>query len=167
MSIFGSIGKAVKGAGKAIGGVVNNTVGKIPIVGGAATHIGNALSGKEPFLQGILKGGVPIAAGLGTFGLGPAAGLMSKLGAVVGGGQGSTLAGTIGKAVSGGLTNPGGGLNLGKVIGAGGAIANTVGGISQRKANQKALQSQTDLRNQLLSRILSGQGQTYNFSPEY
>ena len=160
MSIFKSIGKAV-------GGLVNNTVGRLPIVGGAAKHIGNAFSGKEPFLRGLVGGGLPILAGLGTFGLGPAAGIFGKIGGAIGGKVGSQ----IGTSALGGTLLKGAGSAVGhmspmQLAGLGTAIANVAGQGAQRRSAQHYSDAQTALRNQLMSRILSGQQQTYDFTPE-
>jgi len=164
------MGGVVKGIGRAVGGVVNNTVGKLPVVGGAATHIGNALSGKEPLLKGLLSGGAPLLLGAGTFGLGPAAGLMSKIGGAIGGGLGSQIGTSgFGKAAVGAggkLLGTIGKMSPGQLAGLGAGAANMIGAGKQRKSAEKYLGAQTDLRNQLMSRVLSGGGQTYNFAPE-
>lgn len=159
MSIFKSIGKAIKGIGKAAGSVVNSTVGKLPIVGGAATHIGNALNGKEPFLKGLIKGGAPLLLGAGTFGIGPAAGLMSKVGGLVGG----KVAGAAGSKGFAGTALKGIGAAVrkatpGQLAGVAMTGAQIAGQAKQRKQNDSYNAANTDMRNQLMSRILAPQG---------
>lgn len=96
----------VKGIGKVLGAPVKAVAGvanKIPIVKGLVgkplSHIGGALAGDEPFLKGLVSGGAPLLLGAGTFGLGPAAGLLSKAGGLIGGKAGQTLASTIGSKI--------------------------------------------------------------------
>lgn len=190
MSIFGGIGKAIKKGVGFVGDVAKKAApfaGLIPgvgtLAGGAMGVLGSAGSdfghGKKFDLGGALKsgamgaasgfGGSKLLGGKGFMGIGNA---IKGAQAVVPGVEGAigakpNIFANLGKALAGPnmFGNPNGGLNLGKMIAGGGALANVAGGISQRKTNQKALQSQTDLRNQLMSRILSGQGQTYNFQP--
>lgn len=164
MSIF-------KALGKLAGGLVNSTVGKLPIVGHDFQHIGNALTGKEPFLKGLVGGGAPLLLGAGSFGLGPAAGLMGKLGGMLGGKLGGSL-GTSGFGTNllhtaGAGLGALGKLNPGQLAALGGAVAGQIGANKQRKANQRTLNAETDLRNQLMSRVLNGgAAKTYDFTPE-
>lgn len=161
MSFFKSIGKALKGVGKTVGGAMKFAApfaGLIPGVGPLAAAglgaggnlLGRALSGQKTF--GDL-GQTAMSAGAGAGG------------AALSGGN--SFAG-LGKALSQPnlLGNAAGKIDLSKAIGAGAAGLNVAGGIAQRKANQNAMNANTNLRNQLMSRILGGSQQTYNFMPE-
>jgi len=171
MSIFKSIGKAiggaVKGVGKLAGGAIKGTVGKLPIVGGSFNNIGRALSGEGAFLPQMFKGLAPLALGAGSFGLGPAAGLMSKIG--IGSGVagkssfGKNALGFIGKTLKSNFTNPEGGLDLGRTAGAGAGIMSLIGQNQQRKSQQARLGAEDNVRNQLLSQLLTRP--QYNFAP--
>lgn len=124
-------------------------------LGGLSGFAGSKLLGGKGFMNigNAIKGAQAMTPGAGEMAVGPAPNFLAGLGKALAG------PGMFGNA-------DGKGLNISKIIGAGGALMNVGGGIAQRKANQQALQSQTDLRNQLMSRILSGGGQTYNFQPE-
>lgn len=161
MSIFKKIGKA-------LGGAIKGTVGKLPIVGGAASHIGNALSGKEPFLKGLLGGAAPLLLGAGTFGFGPAAGIFSKIGGALGGKVGGALGthgfgGALGHAAGQGLGMVGK-MSPGQLAGLGMGISNIVGAGKQRRSAERYTNALTSQRNELMSRIL--QQPNYNFTPE-
>lgn len=165
MSFLKSLGKIAGGALK----VAAPFAGFIPGVGPLAaaglaaggTALGRLASGDNTFGKGGLKN-IALAGGAGAAGSALTGGqgvhnlgsILPKLGAI------AKQPGVLGNA-------SGTGINFGKAIGAGGAIANTIGGMQQRSTNQKALQAQTDLRNQLISRILSGNQQTYNFQPTF
>jgi hypothetical protein len=170
MSIFKSIGKAVKGIGKLAGGAIKGTVGKLPIVGGSFNNIGRALSGEGAFLPQMFKGLAPLAAGAGSFGLGPLAGIMGKIGlgsklSDVGAKSsfGKNALGFIGKTLKSNFTNPEGGLDLGRTAGAGAGIMSLIGQSQQRNSMQKRLGAEDNVRNQLLSQLLTRP--QYNFAP--
>lgn len=60
------------------------------------------------------------------------------------------------------------GLDLGKTVGLGTGIANIVGARQQNKSAQNYNNANIDLRNQLMSRVLSGgANQKYDFSPTF
>lgn len=162
------MGKVLKGIGKVVGkvaGVAAPFAGLIPGVGPlAAAGLGagskllsRTLMGKNTFGKGGFAdiAGAGLAGGLGKFGidkLGGTGNVFSKIGNVI---RQPNMLGT-----------PEGKLSLGKVIGLGTGAANFLGAQKQRKSAEQYLGAQTDLRNQLMSRVLSGGGQTYNFAPE-
>jgi len=160
------MGKVVKGIGKVIGkvaGVAAPFAGLIPGIGPLAA-------------AGLGAGGKVLSRALGgknTFGRG---GLGEIAGAGLAGAGGKFLSnrlpqgflGKIGRAVSQPniLGNAQGKLDFGKVLGTGMAGLNLAGARAQRRSAERYGNAQTDIRNQLMSRILSGNAQKYNFQPE-
>lgn len=144
--------KAIKGIGKVVGGglkIASPFAALIPGVGplaaaglgAGARTLGRALSGQRTFDAGdILRTGA--LAGAGGFATG---------GKGLAGFKQSGLYRNIGKA----FTAPGGGPDVGRIAGAGMGLANFLGGRAQRKSAEGYNNAQTDLRNQLLSRILA------------
>lgn len=153
--------KAVKGIGKAVGGglkIAAPFAAAIPGVGplaaaglgAGARTLGRALSGQRTFDAGdILKTGA--LAGAGGFATG---------GKGFAGFKKSGIYKTLGKT----FMQPGGGLNLERVAGVGMGAANLIGARKQRQSAERFNNAQTDIRNQLLSRILA-QPQ-YNFKSQ-
>lgn len=157
--------KAIKGIGKVVGkglSIASPFAALIPGVGPLAAAglgaggkaLGRALSGKNTFG----KGGAADILGTGAI-----AGLGSA-GAKALGGQHKVL-GQIGKSVKTAFTTPTGQLDLGRVAGAGMGAANFLGAQRQRRANQKYDNANTDLRNQLMSRILQSPQYDFNRRP--
>ena len=161
--------KALKGLGKVVGGglkIAAPFAGLIPGVGiplsialGAGGRaLGRTLSGQNTFGRGGLKEIALSGAGAGA-------------GAAALGGQGFRGIGNIGanlknigrsgifKTIGKQFQTPTGELDLGRVAGAGMGAANFFGGRAQRKQQERYSNAQTDLRNQLMSRILQ--------SPQY
>ena len=117
-------------------------------LGAGGRALGRALSGQNTFGNGgvgdILKtGALAGAGGLATGGKGFA------------GFKNSGVYKTLGKT----FMQPNGGLDIGKVAGVGMGAANLIGARQQRKSAQNYNNANTDLRNQLMSRILAGTGQ--------
>lgn len=141
MSWLSNIGHAVGN----IGSKVAPLVGMIPGVGTlAATGIG-ALSGalKEGGgLKGAIQGGIGGAAGGLINKIPGVSGMLGKIGGVLGQGAKDTFM-------------PNGKLDLGKVIGAGGAVSSIIGQNKQRKSAENYNNTNIDQRNQLLSKILA------------
>jgi len=130
-----------------------------PVAAGIAGGLGGLAHGEGlgGALAGAAGGALP-AYLLGGQGVGGLSGILGKSG---------TLAKLGGFAASHGLGNAAGGLDFGKLAGVGMAGANLIGANQQRKSAQKYTNANTDLRNQLMSRILSSNsGRTYNFQPE-
>lgn len=116
-------------------------------LGAGGRALGRALSGQNTFGRGgvgdILKTGALAGAGG-----------IARGGKGLAGFKQSGLLRTLGKTFSRPEVE-GGGLDLGRVAGAGMGIANIIGGRKQRQSSERFNAAQTDLRNQLLSRILS------------
>lgn|SRR5512135_611719 len=137
------MGKVIKGIGSVVGKVAP-VAGLIPGVGplaaGIAGGAGNLLAGKN-----VAKGA--LGGALGGFG-----------GSILSGGAGAGplagIAGRIGRALPIGQKG-GAPFDLGKIIGTGGAVADFIGSQQQRKSSQRYANAQIDLRNKLLSQILS------------
>lgn len=135
------MGHIIKGIGR-IASDVAPVAGLIPGVGPlAAGGLGaaGALVGGKNVLKGGLKGA---AGGLGGELLGgPLSGLAGKIGGVL--------------KQPGMLGNESGGFDLGKILGLGTAAMNFAGAQKQRQQAQKYTNAQTDIRNQLMSKILA------------
>jgi len=162
--------KAIKGIGKVVGkglSIAAPFAGLIPGVGvplgmalgAGGKALGRALSGKNTFGNGGLGeiaggaamggGGAALAGGQGFKGLGNIGANISKIGKS-----------GIGKAVAKQFTAPGGGVDLGRVVGAGTAVSSVLGARQSRKSAESYNNANTDLRNQLMSRILSSSSST-------
>lgn len=116
-------------------------------LGGLAHHegIGGALSGAA-------TGGLGGLVGQEGF-----SGAIQKLGSI------AKKPGILGNAA-------GTGIDLGKAVGLGTGLANIAGARQQSKSAEKYNNANIDLRNQLMSRVLSGgtgNGQQYNFQPTF
>lgn len=159
------MGKVIKGIGKVVSAPVRGIghalkTSGIPIVSGIganAERVGNAFAGKGGFLKNLIGGGLPLAAtalgGAGLLGSGPLSGLASKIGGGLGGklgGFGKSLLSQAGQAFS----RPGGGPDLGKIITAGGGLANMIGANRQRNSAQNYANAQIQRRNRLQEAIL-------------
>lgn len=154
--------KAIKGIGKVVGKglkIASPFAALIPGVGplaaaglgAAGKALGRAFSGQNTFG----KGGAADILGTGAI-----AGLGSA-GAKALGGQSKVLR-YLGKSVKDTFTTPGGGLDLGRVAGAGMGAANLIGAHKQRRSVDKYNAANQDLRSQLLSRVL--QSPQYDFN---
>lgn len=151
-------------------------------------HQAGGVAKKLAPLAGLIPGVGPIASGL-IGGLGSLAHGDNVLDALKSGGMGA-LGGVAGKALQGGSALEGGdifsklaraaikpgmlgnaagtGLDLGKTVGLGTGLANIAGARQQSKSAQNYNNANIDLRNQLMSRVLSGgAGQQYNFQPSF
>lgn len=157
MGVFGTIGKALKGGAGVVGDVAKTAapfVGMIPGVGTAvAPIIGGAGEGLSELGHGT-KFNPGAILGHAVAGLG---------GNIAGKALGSSGASSgILSKIGGALKSPGmfgnaeGGLDLGKIMGAGAGVANVVGAGQQRKQAQNYNNSTIDIRNQLMSKILAG-----------
>ena len=134
--------------------------------------IGNIAKFALPFIPGI---GIPARLALGAAsGLASGGNVESALGGAAMGGIGGLAdktgllqkLGTFAKQ-PGMLGNTAGtGLDLGKMLGLGMGAANVIGANKQRKANTAFTNSQIDQRNALMSKIMSGMQNQYNFAPE-
>ena len=161
------MGDVIKGIGRVVSAPVRGighalATSKIPgltNIGGVAENVGNAVAGKGSFFGGLGKAaqsGAPLALGALA---GPLAG---SLGGLLGGGgqeAGGGLIGKIGHAISSPniLGNAEGKLDLGKVLGAGGAISGMVGAHRQRKSAENYANASTSQRNALMSKVLAPQ----------
>jgi len=161
------MGKIVRGIGKVVGkvaGVAAPFAGLIPGIGPLAAlglgaggkALSRALGGQNTFGKGGLGeiAGAGLAGGLGGLAqakFGNTAGLFKRVGRAI------TQPNILGNAQ--------GKLDLGKALGLGATGLNLVGARAQRQSAERYANAQTDLRNQLMSRILSGQQQKYNFQP--
>lgn len=138
------MGKIVKGIGRAVS-TVAPIAGLIPGVGplvAGGLGAGGALLGGKNVLKSGLAGA---AGGLGGELLGgPLSGLAGKIGGVL------KQPGMLGTA-------SGQGFDLGKILGLGTAGMGFLGQQQQRRSAQKYMNAQTDIRNQLMSKILGGQ----------
>lgn len=130
-----------------------------PVAAGAASAAIGKLSGKS-FGQSLLQGAGTAGGKL----------LFNKLkapGAGVGGEAGpslfSKLGSVAGKTLKGTFMTPEGGLDMQRILGAGGAVAGLAGNIQQRNAANRTLSGQNDVRNLLISRLL--ERPNYNFQP--
>lgn len=171
MSIFGTIGKGLKSVGKVAGSAMKIAApfaGMIPGVGTLAgiglgaggNALGNLLSGKKQSLSGIATSGAAggagsaLTGGQGFKGLGNIPSSLGNVGAAL------KKPGMLGS------NQPGGGFDMGKLASVGMAGVNMAGNMSKQKSAQKYGDAQIDMRNQLMSRLLSGGGnQQYNFAP--
>lgn len=135
------------------------------VAGGLLGAAGGALDGGG--WKGALKGGA----------MGASGGLIKKVGGAIAGHMGGTDSGSFlgkvgnvlggaGKNIGGAVKDaymPGGKLDLGKVIGTGGAISSMIGQNKQRKSAEKYNNASIDQRNRLMSSILAPQN--YNLPP--
>lgn len=160
--VIKGIGKLVSAPVRGIGHALSTSgIPGLTNVGGVAENLGNAVAGKGSFFGGVgkaVKSGAPLALGALA---GPLAGGLGSLlgGGGSGGGGLGGIVGKIGRAVSSPniLGNAEGKLDLGKVIGAGGAISNVLGARRQRKSAENYANASTNQRNELMSKILAPQ----------
>ena len=110
-------------------------------------------------LGGALKG----AAGGALGGLG--GGLLDKLTGGSSGGFMSNIAGQLGGMLKNNFA-PGGQIDFGKLLGAGGGIANMIGQGQQRKSAQDYANAQIGQRNALMSKILAPQNYGVNLNQQ-
>jgi len=134
------------GSHSLLGGAVK-TAGKLAPLAGLIPGVGTLGAAGIGGLAKLLSGGNPLTGALE----GGAGSMISDAG---GGLKG--LAGTIGGA----LKNQQGGLDLGKLIGAGAGVAGMIGQGQQRKSAQNYANARTGQLNDLMSKILSG-GRNY------
>jgi hypothetical protein len=169
MSFLGSIGNAIKGGVKDIGGLAEKAApfaGMIPGVGtlaggalgglGALAHgdgFGGALKyGAEGALSGygggLLRGGADAATTAADATGDTGGGFLSNVGNMLKSG---------GSAIAKNFKNPDGSMNIGKLVAAGGAGMNMIGQAKQRNSAQNYNNSQIDQRNKLMSQIMTPQ----------
>ncbi len=164
MSFLGSIGNAVKGGVKKVGGLAEKAAPFAGLIPGVGTLAGGALGGLGALAHGDgLSGALKYGAEGAASGFG--GGLLKDTEA------GSSFLGNVGNAVKSGaskigsslkdsFTNPDGSINLGKIISAGGVGMNMIGQARQRNSAQNYNNSQIDQRNSLMSNILAPQNFT-------
>lgn len=131
------------------------------LAGGVIGAAGGALDGGG--WKGALKGGAMGASGglarkvggalASKMGGGAAGSFLGKVGSVMNKGG---IAGKVGGAIKDTYA-PGGKLDLGKIIGTGGAISSMVGQNKQRKSAEKYNNASIDQRNRLMESIMAPQ----------
>lgn len=141
------MGGVIKGIGR-VASKVAPVAGIINPALGVALGAGGSLVGGQNVARGALGGA---AGGLGGMALrGPLHGIAGKIGRVL------SRPDVLGR-------EGGGGIDIGKVIGAGSGIMDFIGAQKQRKSAQRYTDAQTDQRNQLMSKILAPSN--YGFTP--
>jgi len=167
MSIFKTLGKILSAPARGIGHALRTS--HIPILsglGGDVEKAGNAFAGKGKFFKNLLPLGKDIGLALATGGLGNAGGALGKLGHLGSSALGH-VGGGAGRGLLGGALHKLGQLGPEKLLGIAGAGMNLVGAHQQRRQADRYNNANTDIRNQLMSRVLGGgANQTYNFQPE-
>lgn len=158
MGLFKTLGKLAKGTIKTVGKVAPFAAPFIPGLGplaaGGIGALGSLAAGKG--IKGAVLGG--LGSGLGSAVLGGRGGLsaLGKLGGIakgvakVGGKVGGNILSTLGKT----FKTPEGGLDLGKILGLGGAATSFIGGRQASGRAREFNEANARFRQQLMERIL-------------
>lgn len=149
------MGKIIKGIGKIAKFAAPFIPGVGPLAAAGIGAAGSLLSkGKKANLGDVLGGAA--TGGLGRLGISQLGegGKLSGIGRVLG---------QTGKSIGQSFMTPEGGLDIGRVAGAGTGILNLIGQRQQRKSAERRLGAEDEVRNQLLSQLLTQP--RYDFTP--